>query len=35
VLAACARLLDVPRSALLTHEEAAAVAGKENPSVLR
>jgi len=35
VLAACARLLDVPRSALLTPDEAAAVAGKESPAALR
>ncbi|SDS77533.1 phosphoketolase family protein [Pseudomonas oryzae] len=35
VLAACARLLDVPRTALLTGEEAAAVAGKGDPTLLR
>jgi phosphoketolase len=35
VLAACARLLDVPRTALLTLEEAAAVAGRGDPAVLR
>jgi phosphoketolase len=35
VLAACARLQDLPRTALLTIEEAAAVAGKGNPQILR
>lgn len=35
VLAACARLRSVPRTALLTREEAAAVAGKGNPDCLR
>jgi phosphoketolase len=35
VLAACARLLNVPRTALLTLEEAAAVAGKGDPAILR
>ncbi|WP_313023986.1 xylulose 5-phosphate 3-epimerase [Pseudomonas lopnurensis] len=35
VLAACARLRNVPRTALLTREEAAAVAGKGDPEVLR
>lgn len=35
VLAACARLLDVPRTALLKSDEAAAVAGKGDPGVLR
>ncbi|SDH97436.1 Phosphoketolase [Pseudomonas panipatensis] len=35
VLAACARLLEVPRTALLTAEEAAAVAGKGDPRALR
>ncbi|MDF3932700.1 xylulose 5-phosphate 3-epimerase [Pseudomonas citronellolis] len=35
VLAACARLLEVPRNALLTAEEAAALAGKGDPRVLR
>lgn len=35
VLAACARLQDLPRTALLTMEEAAAVAGKGDPQVLR
>jgi phosphoketolase len=35
VLAACARLLDIPRSALLAPDEAAAVAGKESPFALR
>ncbi|QLF92614.1 xylulose 5-phosphate 3-epimerase [Pseudomonas sp. ABC1] len=35
VLAACARLRNVPRTALLTPEEAAAVAGKGDPAVLR
>ena len=35
VLAACARLQDLPRTALLTIEEAAAVAGKGDPQVLR
>ncbi|MCY1274538.1 phosphoketolase [compost metagenome] len=35
VLAACARLLDVPRSALLTAEEAVAVGGKGDPRALR
>ena len=35
VLAASARLLDVPRTALLTSDEAAAVAGKGDPGVLR
>lgn len=35
VLAACARLLDVPRTALLKPDEAAAVAGKGDPQVLR
>ena len=35
VLAACARLLGVPRTALLKTDEAAAVAGKGDPSVLR
>ncbi|SDJ69821.1 xylulose 5-phosphate 3-epimerase [Pseudomonas indica] len=35
VLAACARLMDVPRTALLTPDEAAAVAGKGDPRVLR
>jgi phosphoketolase len=35
VVAACARLMDVPRTALLTADEAAAVAGKGDPAVLR
>jgi len=35
VVAACARLMDVPRTALLTGEEAAALAGKGDPAVLR
>ncbi len=35
VLAACARLLDVPRTALLKPDEAAAVAGKGDPRILR
>ncbi len=35
VLAACARLQDIPRTALLTIEEAAAVAGKGDPQILR
>lgn len=35
VLAACARLLDIPRTALLKSDEAAAVAGKGDPRVLR
>ncbi len=35
VLAACARLQDLPRTALLTIDEAAAVAGKGNPQILR
>ncbi|MCM2319239.1 MAG: xylulose 5-phosphate 3-epimerase [Pseudomonas sp.] len=35
VLAACARLMDVPRTALLTGEEAAALAGKGDPAILR
>ena len=35
VLAACARLMNVPRTALLTLEEAAAVAGKGDPQTLR
>lgn len=35
VLAACARLRSVPRTALLTREEAAAVAGKGSPDCLR
>ncbi|WP_371369168.1 xylulose 5-phosphate 3-epimerase [Pseudomonas sp. QL9] len=35
VLAACARLLEIPRSALLTAEEAAALAGKGDPRALR
>jgi len=35
VLAACARLRSVPRTALLTREEAAAVAGKGSPDSLR
>jgi len=35
VLAACARLRNVPRTALLTPEEADAVAGKGDPRVLR
>lgn len=35
VLAACARLLDVPRTALLKPDEAAAVAGKGDPRLLR
>ena len=35
VLAASARLLDLPRTALLTQEEAAAVAGKGDPRVVR
>lgn len=35
VLAACARLLSLPRTALLTAEEAAAVAGQGDPRVLR
>ena len=35
VLAACARLRNVPRTALLTPEEAAAVAGKGDPRILR
>ena len=35
VLAACARLQDLPSTALLTIEEAAAVAGKGDPQILR
>jgi len=35
VLAACARLQNVPRTAWLTPDEAAAVAGKGDPEVLR
>lgn len=35
VLAASARLLDLPRTALLKSDEAAAVAGKGDPDVLR
>ena len=35
VLAACARLRNVPRTALLTPDEAAAVAGKSDPEILR
>lgn len=35
VLAACARLLNLPRTALLKPDEAAAVAGKGDPRVLR
>lgn len=35
VLAACARLLGVPRTSLLKPDEAAAVAGKGDPRVLR
>lgn len=35
VLAACARLRNVPRTALLTRDEAAAVAGKGDPQILR
>jgi phosphoketolase len=35
VLAACARLQDLPRTALLTIDEAAAVAGKGDPQILR
>lgn len=35
VVAACARLLDIPRTALLSADEAAAVAGKGDPSILR
>ncbi|AHL74716.1 xylulose 5-phosphate 3-epimerase [Stutzerimonas stutzeri] len=35
VLAACARLLDVPRTALLKPDEAAAVAGKGDPRIVR
>ncbi|QGZ32051.1 xylulose 5-phosphate 3-epimerase [Stutzerimonas stutzeri] len=35
VLAACARLLDVPRTALLKPDEAAAVAGRGDPRILR
>ncbi|MGE4406102.1 xylulose 5-phosphate 3-epimerase [Pseudomonas sp.] len=35
VLAACARLRNVPRTALLTREEAAAVAGRGDPETLR
>jgi phosphoketolase len=35
VLAASARLLDLPRTALLTPEEAAALAGKGDPQLLR
>lgn len=35
VVAACARLLDVPRTALLSGEEAAALAGKGDPAILR
>ncbi len=35
VLAACARLRNVPRTALLTPDEAAAVAGKGDPEILR
>lgn len=35
VVAACARLMDVPRTALLSAAEAAALAGKGDPSVLR
>lgn len=35
VVSACARLMDVPRTALLTAEEAAALAGKGDPAILR
>jgi phosphoketolase len=35
VVAACAGVMDVPRTALLTASEAAAVAGKGDPVVLR
>ncbi|WPP47751.1 xylulose 5-phosphate 3-epimerase [Pseudomonas sp. AN-1] len=35
VVAACAQLMDVPRTALLTADEAAALAGKGDPAVLR
>lgn len=35
VLAACARLRNVPRTALLTPDEAAAVAGKGDPEIIR
>lgn len=35
VVAACARLHGIPRTALLTVDEAAAVAGKGNPETLR
>ncbi|MCQ4349082.1 xylulose 5-phosphate 3-epimerase [Pseudomonas stutzeri] len=35
VVAACARLMDVPRTALLSAEEAAALAGKGDATVLR
>jgi len=35
VLAACAHLLDLPRTALLSSAEAAALAGKGDPAVLR
>ncbi len=35
VVSACARLMDVPRTALLSSEEAAALAGKGDPAVLR
>jgi hypothetical protein len=35
VLASCARVLNMPRTALLTGEEAATLAGKGDPQVLR
>ncbi len=35
VVSACARLMDVPRTTLLSAEEAAALAGKGDPAVLR
>lgn len=35
VLASCARVLNMPRTALLTSEEAATLAGKGDPQVLR
>lgn len=35
VLSACARLLDIPRTALLSAEEAAALVGRGDPAVLR
>lgn len=35
VIAACAHLQDIPRTALLTNEEALAVSGKGDPEVLR